>query len=235
MISGLITIHHSWRMIYWVSVILIGASTILVIFTFPETLYNRSDAIPAQINTLDQSTSKNDDVENPTPDGTAGNTAAAQPVARKRSFISSLQVFAGSYTDESYFTLFVRPIVLLSLPTVLWATLVAAGTIGFLVAISSNFAPAFEQTYGFKEWQCGLCFISALVGSFIGIFAGGHLSDAVADIFTKRNGGIREPEMRLPAISISVITAPLALVLYGVGISNKLHWICPTIGLGLRM
>lgn len=56
----------------------------------------------------------------------------------------------------------------------------------------------------------------------------------VADWFTRRNGGIREPEMRLPAIAISVICAPLALALYGCSITYSWPWIVPTIALGLR-
>ena len=60
------------------------------------------------------------------------------------------------------------------------------------------------------------------------------MSDKMADWFTKRNGGIREPEMRLPSIAISLITTPLGLILYGVGIQKQLHWMCPTVGLGLR-
>ena len=55
----------------------------------------------------------------------------------------------------------------------------------------------------------------------------------VANYFTRRNGGIREPEFRLPAITISVITAPLGLILYGVGLQNKLHFMVPIFGLGL--
>ncbi len=109
-----------------------------------------------------------------------------------------------------------------------------AVTIGFLVAITSNVAPAFSAAYSFSDWQIGLCFISALVGSAIGIFFGGQVSDMVADYFTRRNNGVREPEFRLPAIAISCITAPLALILYGFGIQNQWHWIFPTIGLGLR-
>jgi hypothetical protein len=107
-------------------------------------------------------------------------------------------------------------------------------TIGFLVAISSNIDVAFHNTYGFESWQVGLCFIGAIVGSIIGIPAGGLLGDIIADWFTRRNGGIRDPEMRLPTILPSLITMPLSLILYGVGIEYKLHWICPTIGLGLR-
>lgn len=115
----------------------------------------------------------------------------------------------------------------------LWSALVESVTIGFLVAVSSNVGTAFETAYNFEPWQIGLCFIAAVIGSLAGIPAGGQLGDAVADYFTGRNGGIREPEMRLPAMMPSLITTPLGLVLYGVGIEHKLHWMCPTIGLGL--
>ncbi|KAF2195068.1 MFS general substrate transporter [Zopfia rhizophila CBS 207.26] len=206
-LAGLITINLNWRYIYWVSVALIGASTVLVIFTFPETEFPRTTTM-ADIGDPDTS-------------------------IKKRSWAQGLSLMPGNYTQESWFKLFIRPIILLALPPVLWATLVMAVTIGFLVAISSNFATAFETAYNFEPWQSGLCFISGIIGSLIAIFFGGHMSDMIADFLTKRNGGIREPEMRLPALIISTITAPLALVLYGVGIGANLHWIAATIGLGL--
>lgn len=161
-------------------------------------------------------------------------TALGGTIPVKKSFVQSLALWNSACTTEALTTLTVRPIVLLMLPPALWATLVMSVTIGFLVAISSNFASAFASAYGFESWQSGLCFISGMVGNFIGIFAGGKMSDAVADFFTRRNHGIREPEMRLPAILISVITGPLGLLLYGAGIDQKLHWMCSTIGLGLR-
>jgi hypothetical protein len=65
--------------------------------------------------------------------------------------------------------------------------------------------------------------VAAFIGSAIGIFFGGTVSDWTANYFTKRNGGIREPEFRLPSISIGMITSPLALILYGVGIQHELH------------
>jgi hypothetical protein len=103
----------------------------------------------------------------------------------------------------------------------------------FSVAVTSNVAMAFSTTYDFKPWQTGLCFIAAIFGALFGIFCGGALGDMTADFFTKRNHGIREPEMRLPAIMLSLVTTPLALLLYGAGIQYKLHWICPTMGLAL--
>ena len=107
-------------------------------------------------------------------------------------------------------------------------------TIGFIVAVTSNASPAYETAYGFQSYQTGLCFFVAVIGSLLGIYAGCHFGDWVADYLNKRNHGTREPEMRLPANAISLVTTLLALVLYGVGIQYKLHWICPTIGLALR-
>ncbi|KAL4863375.1 hypothetical protein BDV12DRAFT_202151 [Aspergillus spectabilis] len=39
--------------------------------------------------------------------------------------------------------------------------------------------------------------------------------------------------MRLPAIALSVVCAPLSLLLYGCNIANGWHWMVPTSGLEL--
>lgn len=234
-VAGLISIHNGWRTIYWVATALIGTCTLFVIFTFPETIYLRDAAASREVAQHDSTTL---DLESKGPvtsqiDDTSASTTTTANIPEKRSYASSLRIYSGTYTQESLLKLFIRPTAFLILPQVLWATLVMSGTIGFLVAITSNFAPAFATAYGFEPWQAGLCFLAAVIGAFIGIFVGGHFSDWIADKQTQRNGGIREPEMRLPAILVSVVTAPLALILYGVGIQYKLHWICPTIALGL--
>lgn len=99
--------------------------------------------------------------------------------------------------------------------------------------MTSNVEIAYEATYRFKSWQVGVCFVSALVGSLAGIPLGGWWGDKVADYFTKRNNGIRDPEMRLPAMIPAMITAPLGLVIFGVGIEKGLHWMVPNLGIAL--
>ncbi|KIE00041.1 MFS transporter, partial [Metarhizium majus ARSEF 297] len=225
-ISGLITINHTWRTIYQVGSALVGFVLLLAIFTLPETAYPREKVIDTHsAGPTDETRSRgssSSEVE-----------AGSKTVPKKRTYLQSLKIFCGTLTEENFFRIVIRPFGLILLPPVLWAALVQAATIGFLVAVTSNVDPAFEQTYHFEPYQVGLCFISAIIGSLLGIPAGGLFGDIVADHLTKRNGGIREPEMRLPAVTLSVLTSPLALVLYGVGIEHKLHWICPTIGLGL--
>jgi len=228
-IDGFIVKYHPWRYIYYVAIALIGALTLVVFATFPETAYIRNkdaqDAVRTESSVGEKPTSETvEDVE----------TQGRLPVThRQRSYwVQGLKLYHGRFTEEPLWNMAIRPVMLLVLPPVLWATLVMSVTIGFIVAITSNVSPAFNQTYGFEAWQSGLAFFAGLIGALLGILLGGHFSDWVADQFTKRNGGIREPEMRLPAIMIGAITGPLALALYGCGIKYKLHWMVPTLGIG---
>ncbi|KAI8671278.1 MFS domain-containing protein [Fusarium keratoplasticum] len=227
-VSGLITIDYEWRTIYQVGCALVGFVLVLIFFSFPETAYNRQ---------YDQSDGSITGVEIEKKDclgldpANAGRPASVSEQKKRGGTI--LGISHRSLTNESLLKMFLRPFGLIILPPVLWAALIQAVTIGFLVAVSSNVDTAFEGTYDFDSYQVGLCFIAAIIGSLVGIPAGGHLGDLVADYFTKRNGGIREPEMRLPVMALSLVTTPLSLTLYGVGIHHQLHWIVPTIGLGL--
>ncbi|KAH9213551.1 MFS transporter [Leptodontidium sp. 2 PMI_412] len=201
-VSGFIVLKNSWQMIYFVGAALIGALLILIIFTMPETSYNRSY------------------------DGSEGEDIF--------SYWSTLALFTGEiYTTQSIWTMFIRPFGMILLPPVLWATLVMATLVGFSVALSSTFANDFARVYNFTAFQSGLAFFGSLIGGLLAMPAGGPVGEAVANYFTVRNRGIREPEFRLPAMAISIITAPLGLILYGVGLENKMHYMVPITGISL--
>lgn len=226
--------NQGWRVIYQVATALIGVVWLLAFFTFPETAYIRAAGDHSIKNDM-QNDVQHDVTKKMSESGSsaADIEASVDVPPPKQSYWQSLKIYNRVLTEESLLRMFVRPLGLILLPPVLWSALVQSVTIGFLVALTSNVASAYQQAYAFEPWQVGLCFISAIVGSLLGIPAGGQLADVTADWFTKRNGGIRVPEMRLPAMMLSLITTPLGLVLFGVGIEKQLHWMCPTIGLGL--
>lgn len=68
----------------------------------------------------------------------------------------------------------------------------------------------------------GFTNFAVLVGSFVGLATAGPFSDWVSARATKRNGGIREPEMRLPAMIPYVLIMFLGNVIVSVGYQN--HW-----------
>nr|POE63108.1 putative mfs-type transporter [Quercus suber] len=73
---------------------------------------------------------------------------------------------------------------------------------------SQNFA---GPPYNFDSEKIGFMNFAVLIGALIGLSTGGPFSDWVSAVATKRNRGIREPEMRLLAMSTcSAPTVPAA-------------------------
>lgn len=145
-LSGLITLHLTWRWIYYIAAILIGSLTILVIFTLPETSFNRSPvteatelSAPSKLyadgmehhhsdhGVIDKSGVRTEHVEA----SGSGQSSSSLPSAearvekKKESFSKSIRLFHGTFTHESLWKMFYRPIVLLAIPSILWATLVS--------------------------------------------------------------------------------------------------------------
>lgn len=150
--------------------------------------------------------------------------------SNRKTWKENLALYSGAWTNESFIKLFVRPWFALMLPPVAWATVVWAVSVGFVVAVSTNVALSYGMTYRFGPLQVSCCWFAAVIASLIGL-ATGPLADWISHRSTIMNGGIREPEMRLPAVLPSLLTAPLGLVLYGAGIHYRLHWILPTLGI----
>jgi hypothetical protein len=63
-----------------------------------------------------------------------------------------------------------------------------------------------------------------LIGSLLGLVTIGRFSDWIAARATKRNRGIREPEMRLPALIPYVCIMLLGNFIVAFGCQHKWDW-----------
>lgn len=201
----------SWRNFYWLCSGMCGFLFLLVIFSFPETAFKR-EPMPLKHADSDRKINK----------------------SNKYGYWRTMRFSSGIYTEEGIVQLCVRPAATLFLPAVLWASLVYAGTVSFIVAISTNLPSALSPPpYMFNTQQIGLVYFSIVIGSLLALIIGGPFIDTLSHKLTKFNQGIREPEMRLPSLLLPLLLAPIGLVLYGVGFEKKLKWIVPTVGLGM--
>ncbi|KIX00394.1 uncharacterized protein Z518_10533 [Rhinocladiella mackenziei CBS 650.93] len=220
---------QDWRVIYWIAAALAGFCTLVMLFTIPETNYNRVNTVPRAVPihtaappmsgaSIDVKVSKPEDEDRL--QELEELPSVPQPTTSKRKpYLQRMKILS-----PAGFTYLARgPL----------GYLINSVTIGMVVVLSSNFSTAFQTIYGFTAWQAGLTFVSNIIAAILAIFFAGHFSDWVADMLTQRNGGVRIPEMRLPARAVSAVTGPLACILYGVGFGEHLHWICPVIGIGL--
>jgi MFS family permease len=93
---------------------------------------------------------------------------------------------------------------------------------GFLVVNLSQTQAFAAPPYNYSSQTIGLFNVAVLVGGLVGLFTCGPLSDWVAAYLTNRNGGVREPEMRLVAMIPYVIIMVIGSVITSVGYDH--HW-----------
>ena len=56
----------------------------------------------------------------------------------------------------------------------------------------------------------------------------------MANYYTKRNHGIREPEMRPPTCAIAAVITFLGALMLALGLQYQAHWAVAIVGLGIR-
>ncbi|KAI9706212.1 MAG: hypothetical protein M1820_004973 [Bogoriella megaspora] len=116
------------------------------------------------------------------------------------------------------------------IPTIYYATSFGYGTILFILT-STNI---FSQLYHLQPYQVGVLLgVPLTVGSLLGEFCARYLSDSVSERRAIRRGGKRRPEDRFLAIYPGVILLPLGVIIEGVCITRRTHWVGPAMGLGI--
>lgn len=93
---------------------------------------------------------------------------------------------------------------------------------GFLVVNLSQSQAFAAPPYNFSSQTIGLFNLAVLVGGLIGLFTCGPLSDWVAAYLTRKNNGVREPEMRLVTMIPYIIIMIIGSVVTAVGYDR--HW-----------
>lgn len=110
-------------------------------------------------------------------------------------------------------------------PIVFWAGLNVAGPANLLLfwnLTESSFLAA--PPYHFTPSGVGYSNFAFFVGGTIGLLTAGPFSDWVADRATRKNNGVREAEMRLPALIPFFITTALGVIIGGVGYQRLWPW-----------
>lgn len=209
-----------WRSFWWLNVGMVALSLLVVIFMFPETKYHRphlNEVVtytgPSNEKSANEKSSDFETLEHTTtgttmPGLTPVETAARDPHLGK-GYPSKKQM--GLYQLEGNFLKtmaidFITPWRLFAYPIVEFSAFVASWSCSSFLTLNLTQSQAFAYPpYNFSARSIGFFNFAILIGALIGLFSSGPLSDWVAARATKKNKGIREPEMRLPAMIPYVI------------------------------
>jgi MFS family permease len=130
------------------------------------------------------------------------------------------QPYEGNFLMELYL-----PWKLFTFPIVEFSSFVVSWTASSFLTLNLTQSQAFAAPpYNFSSSKIGFFNFAILVGALIGLFSAGPLSDAIAARLTKRNRGIREPEMRLVAMIPYVILMVIGNIVVAVGYQKSWDW-----------
>jgi hypothetical protein len=138
------------------------------------------------------------------------------PRKQQTSYLSSLRPFNGRYTPDPYLHLLLRPFPLFLHPGVLWSCLIQGTLIGFTVLIGIVLAAInLGPPLWFGEVETGYMYTGAFVGALLGFLLTGLISDPSANLLTKWNNGVYEPEFRMVMVVPQVVFGGAGIIGFG--------------------
>ncbi|KAK5164567.1 uncharacterized protein LTR77_009773 [Saxophila tyrrhenica] len=247
-ISGYIIEDLGWKWTFWVCSILFGIFGFGILFFVPETNYVRSGVtsnVLAKTGIQDQERgAENEKIDEKAgmhvehkelPRKVTGNgsnpEAASEP---KMSYVKSLSLFTGRYTNGSAWKIFARPFVMFFYPSVFWGFLIYGTTLTWIVVFSVVNGVLFTQPpYNFTVGEAGLTSLSPFILCIIGEAVSGPLNDWICVNLAKRNHGVYEPEFRLVLMVVVVILGVVGFYGFGATVDAQTHWFGPVATYGL--
>ena len=117
------------------------------------------------------------------------------------------------------------PFRLAALPIADFASLVVGWSTSVFLTINLTQAQAFSTPpYNYSAQTIGLFNFAVVIGQLLGLASAGPLIDWICMLATRRNNGIREPEMRLPAMIPYILIMILGNFVVGFGYQYQWSW-----------
>ncbi|KAL8393966.1 hypothetical protein RB595_003655 [Gaeumannomyces hyphopodioides] len=224
---------YSWRLFFYVEFAFAVALLILAFFVVEETCYHRGEAAGASHNV---SAAHSDGEKPPVAADTEENVgvSAEENVPPRKTFLQTLKFWGVWEHDSDFFIMIARSFTYFLVPHVFWVVTTYGIYIG-LGALTFNYIfplKVVQPPYNWSQTNSGLLAVATVTGFVLAFFFTSS-SDRLAARLTKRNGGIREAEMRLGVMLPAMVIAPTGLVLFGLAAERNLHWVVYFLGSGI--
>jgi hypothetical protein len=179
---------------------------------FPETQYKR--VYTTSLGTPASGQEKMDSTDTPS-DEVPADEPSNGLVGIKKTFAQELVPFNPIDKDKSLLLLFLKPLPLFAFPAVFWGAVGFGTSLAFfLAALSVNPSVYQAPPYNFSPAINGLINVPSFIGHVLGAFAGGWLTDKIAEFQARRNNGVFEPEFRLMALLLPLFIYPAGCIMY---------------------
>lgn len=124
-----------------------------------------------------------------------------------------------------------RPIKMVFSSAILFSvSLYIAFNYGCLYLLFNTMPTVFRGQYGWSLGVSGLPYFALMIGYMVAIVTFAVVSDRTVVRMTRANGGVFEPEMRIPYCGYFACLIPISFFWYGWAAKANVHWIVTVIG-----
>jgi len=201
---------------------------------FPETKYHREHVRPAQATSNRLETPPSEKADAPEQMEVDSVPLEAAQTAGSNGIVGEGGPGKGNFAliqrpDHRWKTFLIRdtisPLRVFFYPIIFWAGLLVAGPANTLLFWNlTESAVLSAPPYNWNGGKVGNANFAFVVGGFVGLVTAGPFSDWIANWSTRRNNGVREAEMRLPALIPYGIIAAIGIVIGGLGYERLWAW-----------
>ncbi|KAH6688426.1 major facilitator superfamily domain-containing protein [Plectosphaerella plurivora] len=231
-IAGPMADHVGWQNFWWLNVAVTAASTLYGIVGFPETKWTRAPLGHDVVSTPAPADASSQEKTSATPNGQAEVEDTAQQ-GETEHFLGKgspskqqwhLFQLNSSPMKAIWFDLW-TPWKIFGFPIVLFASFVVSWSCSNFLILNLTQSQVFAAPpYNMSSQSIGFMNLAVLVGALLGLVTAGPFSDWVSARATALNGGIREPEMRLPAMIPYVVVMAFGNIITAVGYQKQWSW-----------
>ncbi|GAD98696.1 conserved hypothetical protein [Paecilomyces variotii No. 5] len=244
-ISGYIIQNLGWNWTYGICAIIYGVWIVALFFFCPETAYRRDETLNTDLGTEDKIVSLEVDAIDDHDQEKDKDKPAARTIERaetntssvelKHTYWHDLKIFHGRVSDDPFWKVLIRPLMMLVFPQVIFSFFAYGLTTSWLVVVGGVLAQLFTVApYNFSVSGVGLVAIAPLIGAIVGAFISGPAADFVAKAMSRRNNGIYEPEFRLVIIIVTLLLGGMSFFGFGMSLQAQDPWIGPVFFYGLQ-
>ena len=224
-------LHVGWRSFFWLNVALLGVSFVCLLFLLPETKWSRMHPRTAAAVSVGEplsSTGKADEPEVEQYESVIPESTGDRP-RLQGSGRPSMQQFRlwqpGNYELSRVVHAFWVPWKLLSFPIVQLAGFMVSWAAATFLVLNVTQSEVFSAApYHFSSQTIGFFNFALFIGACMGLALTGPLLKLVSMRATRRNGGVREPEMQLPTLLPFAIMSIVSSFIVGYGYQEKWDW-----------
>ncbi|KAG9854376.1 MFS general substrate transporter, partial [Aureobasidium melanogenum] len=236
-LAGVTSQDYGWQSFWWVCTAISAFTIVWIMFFLPETKWDRRGPSATSADTQAQAsesslkedalvtkTERVDGVEHARSPASYTDDSLEERISGKPNKTQMLPI-VGWKAHEPVLEAIILPLKLARFPIVLW------GAIQFTLSASCYLMINLIQSqtlgappYNFSPANVGYTNLAFFVGVCISLLTAGPLSDWVSQRATVRNNGVREPEMRLPALLPFAVCTIIGSVTLSVGFQNGWPW-----------